>query len=96
MGTLKLRKFDKKIQAFQGLQEFLAYSTVKLPIPAGTGMKRYRNTYLNTDFEKDEAPAEDPEELSIDEDDEIINDIDETADDAELEEVAEDTVSVEE
>ena len=32
MGTLKLRKFDKKIQAFQGLQEFLTYSTVKLPL----------------------------------------------------------------
>ena len=26
-----MKKFDKKIQAFQGLQRFFCYSTVKLP-----------------------------------------------------------------
>ena len=58
-------------------------------------MKRYRNTYLNTDFEKDEAPAEDPEEIQVDETDEIIDDIGETAEDMDTKD-AEDTVSVEE
>ena len=50
---------------------------------------------LDTDFEKDEAPAEDPEEIQVDETDEIIDDIDETAEDMDTED-AEDTVSVEE
>jgi len=78
-----------KVDPLIGLKENVIIGKL---IPAGTGMKRYRNTYLNTDFEKDEAPAEDPEEIQVDE---IIDDIDETAEDMDAED-AEDTVSVEE
>ena len=81
-----------KVDPLIGLKENVIIGKL---IPAGTGMKRYRNTYLNTDFEKDEAPAEDPEEIQVDETDEIIDDIDETAEDMDTED-AEDTVSVEE
>ena len=81
-----------KVDPLIGLKENVIIGKL---IPAGTGMKRYRNTYLNTDFEKDEAPAEDPEEIQVDETDEIIDDIDETAEDMDAED-AEDTVSVEE
>ena len=81
-----------KIDPLIGMKENVIIGKL---IPAGTGMKRYRNTYLNTDFEKDEAPAEDPEEIQVDETDEIIDDIDETAEDMDTED-AEDTVSVEE
>ena len=81
-----------KVDPLIGLKENVIIGKL---IPAGTGMKRYRNTYLNTDFEKDEAPAEDPEEIQVDETDEIIDDIDESAEDMDTED-AEDTVSVEE
>ena len=81
-----------KVDPLIGLKENVIIGKL---IPAGTGMKRYRNTYLNTDFEKDEAPTEDPEEIQVDETDEIIDDIDETAEDMDTED-AEDTVSVEE
>ena len=81
-----------KVDPLIGLKENVIIGKL---IPAGTGMKRYRNAYLNTDFEKDEAPAEDPEEIQVDETDEIIDDIDETAEDMDTED-AEDTVSVEE
>ena len=81
-----------KVDPLIGLKENVIIGKL---IPAGTGMKRYRNTYLNTDFEKDEAPAEDPEEIQVDETDEIIDDIDESAEDMDTEDV-EDTVSVEE
>ena len=81
-----------KVDPLIGLKENVIIGKL---IPAGTGMKRYRNTYLNTDFEKDEAPVEDPEEIQVDETDEIIDDIDESAEDMDTED-AEDTVSVEE
>ena len=81
-----------KVDPLIGLKENVIIGKL---IPAGTGMKRYRNTYLNTDFEKEEAPAEDPEEIQVDETDEIIDDIGETAEDMDTKD-AEDTVSVEE
>ncbi len=81
-----------KVDPLIGLKENVIIGKL---IPAGTGMKRYRNTYLNTDFKKEEAPAEDPEEIQVEETEEIIDDIDEGAEDAEAE-AAEETVSVEE
>ena len=59
-----------KVDPLIGLKENVIIGKL---IPAGTGMKRYRNTFLNTDFIKEEASPEASaeEELSVDMDEDF-------------------------
>ena len=52
-----------KVDPLIGLKENVIIGKL---IPAGTGMKRYRNTFLNTDFIKEEPKAESEEEVMVD------------------------------
>lgn len=75
-----------KVDPLIGLKENVIIGKL---IPAGTGMKRYRNTFLSTDFIKEEAvPEELPEEEILEE---TAEDLDETMEMDEME-----VVSVEE
>ncbi|MDE6314316.1 MAG: DNA-directed RNA polymerase subunit beta' [Lachnospiraceae bacterium] len=78
-----------KVDPLIGLKENVLIGKL---IPAGTGMKRYRNVKLNTDYQHDE------EEITLSEDDEELifsEEAEETIDAAETEEITEDAASEE-
>lgn len=78
-----------KVDPLIGLKENVLIGKL---IPAGTGMKRYRNVKLNTDYQHDE------EEITLSEDDEELifsEEAEETINAAETEEITEDAASEE-
>ena len=66
-----------KVDPLIGLKENVIIGKL---IPAGTGMKRYRDVKLNTDMEEDDS-------LSISEEDEILDLAEDTAKDEEFDDV---------
>ena len=66
-----------KVDPLIGLKENVIIGKL---IPAGTGMKRYRDVKLNTDMEEDDS-------LSISEEDEVLNLAEDTAKDEEFDDV---------
>ena len=66
-----------KVDPLIGLKENVIIGKL---IPAGTGMKRYRDVKLNTDMEEDDS-------LSISEEDEVLDLAEDTAKDEEFDDV---------
>ena len=82
-----------KIDPLLGLKENVIIGKL---IPAGTGMKRYRDVKLNTDLKDEDSLSVSEEEddiMDIDDDEEIL-DLDEVSDD--IEEDMEETFDEEE